>query len=211
MNTQISFPGFYANMLLQNNLMEKDFIEFVFYKGMLFNEISKWWGPGGFRPTAHEGIDLLYYTDFSGTIKKFPAGTKVPSVGCGRVAAVINDILGQSIFLEHDFMKGDLRLYSAYAHIEPDGKIHAGRKIDRGEIIARIIGFSEKKHTLLPHLHLSLAWIPPGLFPDRISWKIMGDRETVELIDPLPMLGLPCRIFNYMQPAVYGYTIKGAD
>ena len=187
---------FYQNLLLQNDLNRDQCGEFLFLKGMMFREREKWWESGGTRPAPHEGIDILYYADESGNVRSFNPGTRIPAAGNGIVAAVINDLLGKTIFLRHEVYRGDRGLYSAYAHIQPREKIGQGMTVRAGEVIAEINPLEEGKIAISPHLHLTLAWIPHRLFPGKISWDIMGTGEGIALLDPLEYLGLPYRIIE---------------
>ncbi len=180
-------------MLKLNVTGLQGFREFVFFDGMLFNSMKKWWGDMGSRPSPHEGLDLAMYEDEDGVLKKISPDFMIPAAMDGVITAVINDILGKSVFLGHDFYDSDRRLHTVYAHVVPAENIHAGGNVRGGELLAEISSISGKKGGIVPHLHLSVAWIPDDYFPDRINWREIGLRKGIVLSDPAMLFNAPLK------------------
>jgi hypothetical protein len=57
-----------------------------------------------------------------------------------------------------------------------------------GEIIAAVAGFSGKKSSLPPHLHLTFAWVPADFRLEQLTWKNLGHDAGIRLIDPLSVI-----------------------
>ena len=83
---------------------------------------------------------------------------------------------------------GDRRLLSAFGHTVPRDSLSTGHYVAEGEIIGAISGFPGKKTDLLPHLHLTFAWVPADISPDRLTWENLGNDPGIRLIDPLTVI-----------------------
>ena len=163
----------------------------LFSPGMLFGSLEKWWPDTGCRPTAHEGLDICYFTDGLGRDLQFDSGVKIPVMTAGTVIAVCDDFLGRSVFVEHD----QDRLISVYAHIVPLRTINPGYKIREGEVIGNVADTTGRKNRMPAHLHVTIMKIPSGLSGEQLDWNFICRSGRVTLLDPLEMMVCPsCRI-----------------
>ena len=159
----------------------------LFYPGMTFGSLEKWWPDTGNRPTAHEGLDICYYSDRSGMNLQFDPGVRVQVMTTGTVLAVCDDFLGRSVFLEHHSDYPD-KLVSVYAHIVPYSSIIPGYKVAEGEVIGTLVDTTGRKNKMPVHLHVTIMKIPIGLSGEHLDWNFICNfcRET--LFDPLKMM-----------------------
>jgi len=165
------------------------FKSWLFQPGMLFNSQETWWGEKKPRATPHEGLDLCCFEDLSGQINKLDKNIKIPATFAGKIVKIGHDFLGKSIYVSHEIFSEDGRqLYTAYGHTEPLAAIKAGKAVAAGEIIAQIPEVMGNKTKIPPHLHITLAWIPVSLLPDRLNWQNLGADRTIKLIDPRSIL-----------------------
>lgn len=160
---------------------------FNFYPGMLFASRDKWWPDSGLRPTAHEGIDICYYTDGAGRERSFSPRIAIPAMAPGRIFAVCRDFLGQSVFINHE-MDDSQRFLSVYAHIVLHRQVYIGRTVQAGEVVGTVADTAGRKNRMPAHVHLSLMRIPQTMPHDMLDWKFICSSDQVELIDPLSML-----------------------
>ncbi len=181
---------FFADLLASNQPQMEGFKHWLFHPGMLFNSGESWWGAQKPRPTPHEGLDLCCFEDTSGQVKRLDKDTRIPATFAGEVIKIDSDFLGQSIFLGHDLLAADgRRLCTAYGHTKPFASLQVGRQVAAGELLAVLA--TRQKARVLPHLHLTLAWIPVPLDPDRLDWRTLSADEGITLIDPLAILTPP--------------------
>jgi hypothetical protein len=164
----------------------KDFMQgfkkWIFHKGMLFDSSEKWWGDKGKRPAGHEGIDLCQFEKNYGKIEQLNKNIKVPASFSGRIIKIEKDFLGKSVFIKHNNInsKGQ-NLYTLYGHIEPLASLKTGIKIEKSQIIGAVSDLSSK---ILPHIHISFAWISESLNPEELTWNNLRKNELINLIDP---------------------------
>ena len=190
--------GFCECLAGANDLPARGFEEWVFYRAMLFQSLEKWWGKGGRRDKPHEGVDLTLYRARGGRTGRLDAATQVPAMYGGRIIRIIEDHIGKSAFVSHEIHdeKGN-QLYSVYGHIEPVEGIGEAVQIPEGQIIGTIAGKGRnEKVGMLPHVHLSVAWVPGNLPPRRLEWGIMNDPSMVRLVDPLDVMQCRYRILD---------------
>ena len=172
-----------------NNLGERGFENWIFHPGMLFNSTDRWWGNGGSRDNPHQGLDLCLYRDRNGEDCALDEKIKIPLIYDGEVVNIINDYNGKSIFLIHDTCDGKgNQLYSIYGHTEPYDGFAKGRILNEGDVIATIKDTREKKVDIMPHLHVSLAWVPKSLPDNKLNWKTISDPAIVTLLNPLEVI-----------------------
>jgi hypothetical protein len=165
------------------------FQKWLFLPGMLFNSLEKWWGDHGTRPAPHEGLDLCRFEEVSGDTKILDRHTKIPAAFAGEIVKIDWDFLGQSIFIRHEIFDGRGRqLYSAYGHTRPEEALKVGSRVAAGEVIATISGFSNPKLAVLPHVHLTVAWMPGDIDLSGLNWDNIGKNPDITLIDPLAVL-----------------------
>ena len=186
-------PDLHSNfmefMLEHNRSQMAGFKQWVFQPGMRFQALQKWWGDQGRRTAPHEGLDLYSFEDGSGMIKTVDQSTQIPAAFAGHIVKIQPDFLGKSIFMSHaGVMAGDRRLVSAFGHTVPRNSLSPGHFVAAGEVIAAISGFPGKKTDLLPHVHLTFAWVPADFSPDQLTWKNLGNDPGIRLIDPLTVI-----------------------
>ncbi|MDM8551804.1 peptidoglycan DD-metalloendopeptidase family protein [Desulfobacterales bacterium HSG2] len=194
--------GFSEHFLKCNHLYEAGFEEWLFHPGMLFDSLEKWWGDGGERPGSHEGIDLCLYRNNAGQISGLNETTRIPATHDGRVIKTDDDFLGKSVYLAHEIYDGNRRqLYTIYGHTAPYRNIHAGTVLNEGELIGTIADVKKKKVKILPHLHITIAWIPATYPPEKLNWETLGKRRDLTLLDPLEIIS--CKYAISTLPEVY--------
>ncbi len=179
-------------MLASNRAEMAGFKSWLFQPGMLFNSLETWWGEKKPRAAPHEGLDLCFFEDAAGQIKKVDENIKIPATFAGKIVKLDRDFLGESIYLSHEIFSADGRqLYTAYGHTRPLASLQVGKAVAAGEIIAQISAAAGKKIQIPPHLHLTFAWIPVPIALDRLNWPNLGTDPTITLIDPLLLLSVP--------------------
>lgn len=204
MNQEILLKTKFNSDLLKANNLEGVFGEWLFYPGMLFGNLQKWWlqknlprqeergkfcQANFFRHRPHEGLDLYLYRDKNGAKYSIDDKIKVPVMYRGKVVKISADFLGKSIYIEHEnYKKEGRRLYSIYGHTKPVNGLTSGQVLDAGDIIAYIAGGSSQKTKIPPHLHISIAWIPEIFLLDDLSWEVIGKSKAVSLLDPLKIM-----------------------
>ncbi len=198
--SQDNFPAaklFQEKLVSANNVLKKDFREWLFLPGMLFGAGEKWWGKGGKRDTPHEGLDICYYRTTNQYTKQIELGTKIPALYPGIVTAICDDFLGKSIFIKHaQYHKTGTTLYTAYGHTIPAREIQPGIKVQEGELIGTAADPRTKKAKVPCHIHLSAAWIP-GVQPGNgLNWEVM---KNVHLLDPLNLLEMPYVLISKLE------------
>jgi murein DD-endopeptidase MepM/ murein hydrolase activator NlpD len=180
---------FCENLVRSNNLAARGFSGWAFHPGMLFNTLEKWWGDGGQRTSPHEGIDICLYYDGSGALHRLDTNTEVPVIFEGRVKRIIEDYLGSTLFVAHDICdnRGN-QCYTIYGHVNPAPGIASGTAVSEGKIIAAIADTERKKAHIIPHLHISIAWVPENFPADQLAWESMHPRHTIIPVNPLDVL-----------------------
>jgi hypothetical protein len=183
----MSGSSFKENFLRLNHL-EEEFEDWIFRPGMLFRAREKWWG-GGLRARPHEGLDLCGYRDKEGNERLFTKDTLVPAIWRGKIVKKEDDFIGQSVYVAHDDHAGqEKKLYTIYGHISPLKEIRQGGNIGEGEVIGSIAGPAKGNHAIPAHLHISVALIALSVYPENLTWKVMGDTAVVSLQDPLEII-----------------------
>jgi len=191
MNLTYLLPGmrFTEYLIGHNSLDERGFEKWIFHPGMLFHSTDRWWGDGGSRDHPHQGLDLCLYRDRNGDDHALDRKIKVPLIYDGEVVNIITDYIGKSVFLIHDISDGKgNQLYSIYGHTEPYDGLGKGKTLNEGDVIATIKDTKEKKVDIMPHLHLSLAWVPKCLPYHKLNWKIISDPGICTLLNPLEFI-----------------------
>jgi hypothetical protein len=198
--TALHFPDrtkFSEYLVVHNGLRERGFQEWVFSPGMLFNATERWWGMGGSRKRPHEGLDLCLYRVRGGATHSLDEAVKIPVLFDGVVVRVIDDYIGKSIFIRHYLYdeKGD-QLFSVYGHTRPCDHVRRGRKVKEGNVIATISTRGDHPAHIMPHLHISIAWIPQKLYWRKRDWDVLSNSYLVTLVNPLEVLECRYSISN---------------
>jgi hypothetical protein len=191
---------FFDYLLASNGAALAGFKSWLFQPGMEFNSRRTWWGEQQPRSCPHEGIDLCCFEDSRGQFRQVGPDLQIPAALAGKILKLARDFLGESIYLSHEILAADgRRLCTAYGHTRPLASLQVGQPVAAGEIIAALAAAPGKKTRVPPHLHLTLAWIPLALDPDRLDWQNLGRDPAITLIDPLAIL-LPPRFFPNLNP-----------
>jgi hypothetical protein len=161
----------------------------VFLPGMLFNATEQWWGDRRPRAAPHEGLDLCCFEDTDGEIRRFAGSIKIPAAFAGRIEKIDNDFLGKSIFVSHEIFDEKYgQLYIIYGHTEPVAALQASGSVAEGEIIGVIADRPGRPPALLPHLHITVAWVPVRYPLEQLTWQHIGTDRRITLLDPLLIL-----------------------
>jgi hypothetical protein len=185
----IPSSSFCENLVQRNNLPAQGFAQWVFHPGMLFNSRLAWWGAGGRRSVPHEGIDLCLYRDKRGAVQRLDATTGIPLIFTGAVKHIIDDYLGRTLFAAHDIYDGmGNQCYTIYGHVAPAAGIAPGDTLNTGELFAVMADTKSGKTEIIPHAHISIAWIPENFPAGDLSWERMNPRHRVILVNPLDVL-----------------------
>lgn len=180
---------FFRDLIVNNRPHLDKFKHWIFLPGMLFNSLDKWWGDQGRRATPHEGLDLCSFEEVNGSIKNLGPHTKIPAAFAGEIVKIAPDFLGKSIYIGHALFDGRGRqLYSAYGHTVPRDSLQIGSTVAEGETIAVISNLSGKKMSILPHVHITFAWVPVPVDNHDLNWDNLGRNPDMTLIDPLSVL-----------------------
>ncbi len=172
-----------------NRLEDAGFQEWIFFPGMLFRSPEKWWGNKGIRPAPHEGLDICLYATKDGRQMQFDKSTKIPVGYNGKIVRIIKDFLGKSLYVRHDIQDDAGRyFYSLYGHTLPSDSLRKGSIVNAGDIIGTVSDI-RKKTGILPHLHISMAWIPASRAPETLDWDTVGTSAEIILLNPLDALG----------------------
>ncbi|MBC8552948.1 MAG: hypothetical protein H8D23_25260 [Candidatus Brocadiales bacterium] len=168
-----------------NNFHTYGFKEWVFYPGMLFQNMEAWWTDNGLRPTPHEGIDLCFYRDNAGKVRRIDNGTKIPVMYTGDIVHTHDDFLGKSIYVKHSINdKSGNALHTIYGHTIPRNLHDTKKRVRQGDIIAEVAAVPENSK-VLPHIHITMAWIPESLPCKRLNWGTIWTSRSVTLCNPL--------------------------
>jgi Peptidase family M23. len=168
-----------------NNFHTYGFKEWVFYPGMLFQDMEAWWTDNGLRPTPHEGIDLCFYRDNAGKVRRIDNGTKIPVMYTGDIVHTHDDFLGKSIYVKHRIKdKSGNALYTIYGHTTPRNHYLTGKKVREGDIIAEVAALPENSK-IFPHIHITIAWIHKSLPCKKLDWNTIWNSRLVTLCNPL--------------------------
>ncbi len=183
---------FFDNLLASNHPAMLPFKKWLFQPGMEFASLETWWGEKQPRSCPHEGLDLCCFEDAAGQARQVGPDLKIPATFAGKIIRLARDFLGNSIYLSHEILAADGRqLCTAYGHTRPLASLKVGQQVAAGEIIAALAAAKGKSSKVPPHLHLTLAWIPRALDPDRLDWQNLGRDPAITLIDPLAVLAFP--------------------
>jgi hypothetical protein len=166
---------------------------FLFHPGMLFGSRERWWGNPAPRPTPHEGLDLWLWEDDAGQPSTLPVTFRVPAPLPGRVARLLPDFLGLTVCLRHERGQGEACLYSLLGHLRPRDDLREGSRVAAGDLLGTLAA-PHKPTRVPPHLHLTLACLPPAQEGELLDWGVLGRHPAVRLVDPLPWLRLPHRL-----------------
>ncbi len=166
------------------------FKEWVFYPGMLYQDTKAWWSDDAVRSNPHEGIDLCFYKDNNGHIRRIVKGTKIPVIYTGETVHIHNDFLGKSIYVKHNTTNemGNI-LHTIYGHTIPLNRHDTNMTVCEGDIIAEM-AIPPKSKNIHPHIHITIAWLPESLSYKKINWETIGNLQIVTLCNPIEYIGI---------------------
>ncbi len=103
----------------------------------------------------------------------------------GDIVHIHDDFLGKSIYVKHRINdKNGNVLHTIYGHTVPWNRNDPGKRVHEGDIIAEIAAISENSK-ILPHIHITMAWVPETLSGKKLNWETIGDPRLVTLCNPL--------------------------
>jgi hypothetical protein len=183
----VPLSGHFFDYLLAVNRPRLDgFQHWLLHPGMLFQARRQWWGQEKNRPHPHEGLDLCWFEDTVGRRQDLDHSTVIPAPFAGTVVKISPDFLGESIFLAHALDQATgRRLYIAFGHTAPRPGLAAGQSVVQADIIGSISAPANRRSSVPPHLHITLAWLPDPLDPEQLAWDTLGTDPTIRLVDPL--------------------------
>ncbi len=124
-------------------------------------------------------------------------GSVVPAIYNGEVTRIVDDFLGQSLFLRHGvFDEKGAELYTFYGHTELADKVCRGAEVMEGEPIGSIV--RPPRPGIPSHVHISLGWVQPSIDPDTLDWEVIGPGDSVTLIDPLEAINCTYRVLDHL-------------
>jgi len=190
---QVSFPlnkSRFTEFLVRENALDAfGFQEWVFYPGMLFHSMDKWWANSGKRDKPHEGLDLCFYRDPWNNIFCLDENVKIPVLYDGVIAKIVDDFMGKSIFVKHHLLDNHpSSLYTIYGHTNPLPGLHERRIVKEGEILATLAPSGQSKSPIPSHLHLSLGWTSEAISYENLDWKTIGTSDGLKWVDPLRVI-----------------------
>jgi hypothetical protein len=189
---------FVSHLIRINKLDACDFDRFVFFQGMMFGSVKKWWGKKGVRGSSHEGLDLCFFESTGNEGFRLDETAEIPMLYDGRVEHITEDFLGKTVITRHFFDNSEQpEILSLYGHLDPDKNLKVGDDIMQGQVFARIAGFGNTKKILLPHVHISLA--KPDLLPpvSQLEWAFLNTVDRDIFIDPLLAISPKYSVIEY--------------
>ena len=168
-----------------------DFSCWSFRDGMKFGNIDNWWEEeDNLRPGPHEGLDFATFLDTSVQLQFLSPGAMVPPIFMGHVLNIIDDFLGQTIIMGHEYKfdpDHSLRLLSFMAHLLPFPEVRPGSKIAAFDALGEIAPGNNKCR---PHLHISTAWASPSFSAADFLWADFQENEGLLPCDPLQFIDM---------------------
>jgi hypothetical protein len=189
---------FVSHLIRINKLDTCDFARFIFFQGMMFGSVKKWWGKKGVRASSHEGLDLCFFESTGKEKFRLDETTAIPMLYNGRVEHITEDLLGQTAITRHFFADPEQPdILSLYGHLNLDRNLKVGDDIGAGQVFAKIAGFGNTKKILLPHVHISLA--KPDLLPpaDHLEWEFLNTVDLDVFIDPIQAISANYTVIEY--------------
>jgi murein DD-endopeptidase MepM/ murein hydrolase activator NlpD len=154
------------------------FREWIFQPGMAFGDSIFWWETQQKkRPRSHEGIDFFCYEDSDGR-SHYLDQSLVPAPCAGRVVALCEDFLGQSVFVTNDQENGSASIY-VLAHI--NAHVQVGQKLKQGDVVGQV---GSAQGQVPAHLHVSLILGNWRYVPVPLSWKDLIAQQKLQFSQP---------------------------
>jgi len=200
--------GFIAHLININKLDEWDLDHFVFFPGMMFRSMEKWWN-GGKRRFPHEGLDLCFFVNSQNIKFRLDETIKVPMMYDGIIVNVMDDYLGKTVIAKHQTDdKIQTSFLTIYGHVYPDDSLQIGDEINEGDMFAAISGIENRQTQLLPHLHISLARSDMLPLADQLTWELLNKIDRSVFIDPIDVLLLNHTIMEYDETVDLSKTFR---
>jgi hypothetical protein len=107
----------------------------------------------------------------------------------GDIVHIHDDFLGKSIYVKHSMNnKSGGAFHTIYGHTIPLNHCVIGERVLEGDIIAEVAAISENSK-VLPHIHITMAWIPESLPCKKLNWDTIWTSRSVTLCNPLEYIG----------------------
>jgi hypothetical protein len=55
---------------------------------------------------------------------------------------------------------------------------------------------------MLPHLHISIAWIPKSVSPEQLTWRMISDPQLITLLNPIDFITHSYTLLDHEQSEV---------
>jgi hypothetical protein len=165
-----------------------EFDRFLLPPGAGFGDLRQWWDDRP-RRIPHEGVDLCWYRKRGGEIARLLPGTRLPAMATCRVVRIVEDFLGHSIFVIHKGQDAGRIPLSVYGHAT--SSLKPGEEVREGGLLATIAQPGSGSGLVLPHIHLSMVWLPAAFPFDRLDWRLLHAFPEASFCDPLPLLSCP--------------------
>lgn len=190
------FSDYLETLALKNSLPQTGSgwnlkTEWLFFPGMLFSSDRKWWGDWGTRRTAHEGIDITYYStappgqNRSVKIKSLNDAAKVPAAEEGAILNICDDFLGKSVVVSIlEDAETSTRILFVYAHVKPVKTLKTGMTVRKGQVIATVCN-PYRNPEMPAHLHFSCFEIPMKTKAKDLNWDFFTTDPGVNIINPV--------------------------
>ena len=176
---------YFTEIIIKENNLD-NFNRWIFYPGMLFNSLYKWWDDKGLRNKCHEGLDLCLFEDGKRKIIQLNERINIPVMYDGIVVIIFDDFLGKTIIVEHSLFNN--KFCTIYAHTNPKKNLYVGSIVKQKEIIATISNSNNLKNKILPHLHISLACVNKFISYEKLNWNKIANSDELTLIDPIDLI-----------------------
>ncbi|MBF0101781.1 MAG: hypothetical protein HQK77_12825 [Desulfobacterales bacterium] len=194
----VMLSNFLDQLVIQNELCQHGFDSWFFHEGMCFQSMEIWWNNSKKRSMPHEGVDVCFYADIDHELKMLGTDADIPAIFSGECIHICKDFIGETLVLGHDiYNSAGHQLLTFYAHVDTKNTISLNTRIITGDIIAWIAPVS--KPSVLPHLHLSVAWISPDYSISTFDWKTYHHDSRLQFCNPMNFFsyGLnPCPRFS---------------
>ena len=130
----------------------------------------------------HEGVDLARWRDGTGQVRRLSSGLWVAAPCAGRLVHVHEDFLGKTLYLRTGLQQDRADLHLVLGHVRPVHGLVLGDELAAGRAVG-CVGHKESS-PVLPHLHLTLAWIKREIGPVDLNWARLAAGDGLRLLDP---------------------------
>ena len=99
--------------------------------------------------------------------------------------------MGESVFVFHDiYNELGGQLLTGYGHLQLYEGVRPGKVLMEKDTLGSVADTANRNREILPHLHISVAWISKSLRYEDLNWECISDPDAAVLLDPLEVLDL---------------------